>query len=1208
MTKLIQVNLHHSRAASASLCRTFTQGNFDLALIQEPWISQGRVAGLGDARGNIIYCKDINNPRTCILVKGGLQCFPLVEFCSRDLTTIHFQSMGDRLGLLVSSAYLPYDAKELPPTQELRLLVDHSNLCKLHLLVGCDSNAHHLEGWGSSNTNRRGESLLDFLLANNLQIANVGNSHTFINRLRGEVIDITFCSQKVSDLIKGWHVSNEASLSDHRYIIFSIGCCNESLHFRNPRNTDWVGYSEQLTCMTKSLSLKIQSSLDLEQTAFSLKEAIVNSFNDNCPQQLRQQSVTVRWWNHDLSKLRAVVRRQFNYSKANGDWRAYHTALTAYSLAIKKAKRASWRRFTREVNSLKEVARLQKVLASKPLNPVGSLQRPDGQYTKTARETLDTLLKTHFPGCLAGDQQRSELIRSDNYPRPRAVRSDWDLALQVVTLSKVCWAIDHFGPYKSPGADGIYPVLLQKAPHMIKRLICELLRASVALGYIPTAWRVSKVVFIPKRGRSDYSKAKAFRPISLSSFILKTLERLVDRFLRDRVLLGQPLHRKQHAYQAGKSCMSALNDLVSRAEDALDCKEIALCAFLDIEGAFDNISHDAIIRAAKERGTHPVISRWLDALLQSRSIKSTLLNETLEVSTVRGCPQGGVLSPLLWNLVVDGLLTQITNTGTHIQGYADDIVIMVRGRFMETVADVMNEKLKEVLSWCSREGLNVNPAKTTVLPFTRIRNLTALGRLNMNGVHLEVSRSVKFLGVTLDQKLTWNPHLDNVLHKAKWALLTSRRFIGSNWGLKPYMAFWLYKMVISPQLLYGALVWWPKTEQQVARQRLATLQRLACLYISGAFISTPTAALEVLLGLLPLDVSIKLEAMKAAYRLASSGLLREGRTQRGHSAVLRSGQISPVLDMAPDVMSKTFVFTRPFSVIVEPRSEWTDETVAQITGLVWYTDGSVINGKAGCGVYGAKPRTALTSSLGKLCTIFQAEIRAILDCAYLGIAKGFKGARITILSDSQAALRALSSNVMTSKLVWECFHALCALSRLNNVVLRWVPGHRGFLGNENADQLAKKGALTPFVGPEPTCGISWSTAKAVLHDWARTTHLQRWRGTRGQSLLKELLREPSISLSSFLRRQERVNLRLALAYLTGHGQFRSHLAKLGLYNGDTTCRLCGQSEETAAHLLTDCEPIESSRRGIFGGSAPGGDVGSCIGDQILRLAKVTGIP
>jgi hypothetical protein len=104
----------------------------------------------------------------------------------------------------------------------------------------------------------------------------------------------------------------------------------------------------------------------------------------------------------------------------------------------------------------------------------------------------------------------------------------------------------------------------------------------MAYGFIPMAWRQVKVTFIPKHGKSDYTEAKVYRPISLSSFLLKTMEKIVDRHIRDRALRSQPLHLNQYAYQTGKSTETALHNVVTRVESAIEHKDIALGAFLDI--------------------------------------------------------------------------------------------------------------------------------------------------------------------------------------------------------------------------------------------------------------------------------------------------------------------------------------------------------------------------------------------------------------------------------------------------------------------------------------------------------------------------------------------------------------------------------------------------------------------------------------------------
>ena len=117
--------------------------------------------------------------------------------------------------------------------------------------------------------------------------------------------------------------------------------------------------------------------------------------------------------------------------------------------------------------------------------------------------------------------------------------------------------------------------------------LCRIYRACIANNYIPQAWKHAKVLFLPKPGKTDYTTAKAFRPISLISFLLKGLEKVIDPYLRENPLVDLPLHPRQHAYQAGKSTESALHQLVSRLERAQDQKQYALGVFFDIEGAFD---------------------------------------------------------------------------------------------------------------------------------------------------------------------------------------------------------------------------------------------------------------------------------------------------------------------------------------------------------------------------------------------------------------------------------------------------------------------------------------------------------------------------------------------------------------------------------------------------------------------------------------------
>jgi ribonuclease HI len=126
--------------------------------------------------------------------------------------------------------------------------------------------------------------------------------------------------------------------------------------------------------------------------------------------------------------------------------------------------------------------------------------------------------------------------------------------------------------------------------------------------------------------------------------------------------------------------------------------------------------------------------------------------------------------------------------------------------------------------------------------------------------------------------------------------------------------------------------------------------------------------------------------------------------------------------------------------------------------------GSKTNEGTSAGVYKWGSRRGDSFSLRLHTTVFQAEIYAIKACIMENIDKGYKGNIIYILSDSQAAIKALNNFQINSKLVWDCHQSLMRLAEHNRVQLIWVPGHMGIDGNEMTDQLARQGSSQPFTG------------------------------------------------------------------------------------------------------------------------------------------------
>ena len=148
----------------------------------------------------------------------------------------------------------------------------------------------------------------------------------------------------------------------------------------------------------------------------------------------------------------------------------------------------------------------------------------------------------------------------------------------------------------------------------------EIYQASLTLGYIPITWREITVTFLPKPGKDDYTTARAFWPISLTSFLLKGLQKVVDRYLRDGPLLDLPIHHRQHAFQAGKSTESASHQLMNKIEKALDAGQYALGVFFDIQGTFDNTPLVSVRWALRDHKVSFAVQQWISALLDQRKV------------------------------------------------------------------------------------------------------------------------------------------------------------------------------------------------------------------------------------------------------------------------------------------------------------------------------------------------------------------------------------------------------------------------------------------------------------------------------------------------------------------------------------------------------------------------------------------------------------
>ena len=235
------------------------------------------------------------------------------------------------------------------------------------------------------------------------------------------------------------------------------------------------------------------------------------------------------------------------------------------------------------------------------------------------------------------------------------------------------------------------------------------------------------------------------------------------------------MHPTQFAYKQGHSTEAALHAVVRGIEQSCFNKQFALGLFLDIEGAFNNVSFRAVETALQEANIESPLVTWIVNMLSSQTVTATLGDHSRTVHVRRGTPQGGVLSPLLFNLVMDRLLANLSTVqGIYAQAYADDIIILGCGIDSATISSRVQEGLYAVQNWTEHCGLSISTGKTTAVMFTWRRNWK-YHPLKLGNAQIGLTDRAVYLGVTLDAKLSWIPHITSRTAKANRCLSACRR-------------------------------------------------------------------------------------------------------------------------------------------------------------------------------------------------------------------------------------------------------------------------------------------------------------------------------------------------------------------------------------------------------------------------------------------------
>ena len=175
-----------------------------------------------------------------------------------------------------------------------------------------------------------------------------------------------------------------------------------------------------------------------------------------------------------------------------------------------------------------------------------------------------------------------------------------------------------------------------------------------------------------------------------------------------------------------------------------------------------------------------ILSSWIEYLLRHRTVQVDLYGAKVKRKVMKGNPQSRILPPFLWNCVLNTLLLELRSRGFYVQAYADDLAVLVIGADMRWIRGMAQKAINIAANWASEQELQFSRTKTEIILFTHKRN-PDLGSLSMNGLKLEISKEATLLGLTLDCKLTWKPHITQNTRKSTTTLMQCRQIVGKAW-------------------------------------------------------------------------------------------------------------------------------------------------------------------------------------------------------------------------------------------------------------------------------------------------------------------------------------------------------------------------------------------------------------------------------------------
>lgn len=805
-------NVRGLRTKTHLLYNNVLCNNYDIIILTETWLNSSiNSCELFDSR-YVVYRRDREICSSSIKKDGGgvliavsqkyasQRIFEYESSCEDLWVSLNVSLCKSVKKLNICAIYLP------PPVQQFTLnnfivkcnsIIDSSE--SLTCIVG-DFNLSSIDWLQVQNianfcqTSRLSQELIDFCYTNNLtQINCIKNS-------KDKILDLVLLNVPQSEVTSANGLCAADPLHPPLEIVLKAHNETKLAPARICQHNFWKGDYESINAFLdgKDWDELLKDCIDVNEAINKFYNVLREAIREYIP--FVTKSNTKKhppWFDKTLIRLlkeKNLIRKRFKKYKNPLDE-------LAFTLLRKRCDKLAIEKYNTYIKQAEEqIARNPKyfwtyIKSKRGGKGVYPSSMTDGEVVCTDGTDICNLFAKQFTLAYAKSSHHS------NSKHTSDILSGAD-CLSSVTVSResVLIKLKGLDPFKGAGPDGIPSGFVLSCASALATPLTLLYNMSLSSGIFPTVWKQAKVVPVMKSGNTN--EVGNYRPISILSCFGKIFESLICPLLQDHFKKYLSVH--QHGFVKSRSTNSNLVSFVEYLIENLDTQKQIDVIYTDFSKAFDRISHSILIDKLAMYGITGKLLEWFGSYLADRSfyvVVNGFRSEDYEISS--GVPQGSHLGPILFVIFVNDISACFVHSTPFL--FADDLKF---ASVIESSRDVQNlqSDVDALFEWCTANCMDLNTKKCLHIKVTRkIKSIPS--SYSINNETLTESRHVKDLGVFIDSKLTFIPHMEHIIKKASGML----GFIIRNGRMfrKSKTKIMLYNSLVRSVLEYCSVAWRP---------------------------------------------------------------------------------------------------------------------------------------------------------------------------------------------------------------------------------------------------------------------------------------------------------------------------------------------------------------------------------------------------------------